>query len=193
MEVDCIHISLLKLQGNGFLIRPYQVGDEVSLQASLNDPLVYERLTNIPRPYTLADAKSWISQSTTVVTTNTKRVNFAIVVDGVVVGSVAFINVDIRQGNAQISVWVARRYWGQGLAVKALELLIAFGFEKLGLYRVSAFHVSDNEKSEHMLKKLGFQLEGVHKEEWRKLVGDRYKRFDSLHYALLRHQWKRKG
>jgi RimJ/RimL family protein N-acetyltransferase len=174
------------------MIRPYQGGDEVSLQASLNDHLVYERLTNIPRPYTITDARCWISQSTNFVTTNTRRVNFAVVIDGEVAGSVAFINVDMKQGNAQLSVWIARRYWGQGFAVKALKLLLAFGFQKLGLHRVSAFHVSDNQKSGHMLKKLGFILEGVHKEEWKKLVGDSYQRFDSLHYALLVHQWEQR-
>lgn len=192
MEADFLHMSLPVIEGNGFIIRPYQDGDEVSLQAALNDPKVYERLTNIPRPYTLTDAKYWISQSASTITLATKRINFAIIIANEVVGSVAFINVDIRQGNAQLSAWVAQRYWGQGLAVRALELLLAFGFQTLGLHRVSAFHVSDNEKSEHMLHKLGFSLEGVHKEEWKKPVGDTFKRFDSLHYALLVHEWEKR-
>jgi [ribosomal protein S5]-alanine N-acetyltransferase len=192
MEADFLHMSLPIIQGDGFSIRPYQDGDEVSLQAALNDPRVYERLTNIPRPYTLDDARWWISQSATTVTLATKRINFAIIIAHEVVGSVAFINVDMRQGNAQLSAWIAQRYWGQGLAVRALELLLQFGFQKLRLHRVSAFHVSDNEKSERMLQKLGFTLEGVHKEEWKKPVGDTFKRFDSLHYALLVHEWEKR-
>ena len=187
-----IVVLLPEISGSGFMLRPFRPGDEVSLQHSLDDPRVYERLTNIPRPYTLADAHKWVFTSTQVVGPDTRRINFAIIIDCEVAGSVAFINVDMRQGNAQLSAWIAQRYWGQGLATRALTLLLKFGFEALGLHRISAFHVSDNQKSERMLKKLGFTLEGTHREEWKKLVGDTYQRFDSLHYALLCHEWEKR-
>ena len=183
-------VPLPEILGSGFMLRPFRRGDQVSLQLSLNDPRVYERLTNIPRPYTLADAEGWLAISAKEVGPTTHRINFAIIIDGEVAGSVAFINVNMQQGNAQLSAWIAHRFWGQGLATRALRLLLQFGFETLGLHRVSAFHVSDNLKSEGMLTKLGFTLEGVHREEWKKLVGDTYQRFDSLHYALLCHEWQ---
>jgi RimJ/RimL family protein N-acetyltransferase len=185
-------VPLPEIHGSGFMLRPFRPGDETSLQQSLNDPRVYERLTNIPRPYTLADAEKWVGASMQSVGPETHRINFAIIIDGEVAGSVAFINVNMQQGNAQLSAWIAHRFWGLGLATRALTLLLQFGFETLGLHRVSAFHVSDNQKSEGMLLKLGFTLEGVHREEWKKLVGDTYHRFNSLHYALLCHEWQKR-
>ncbi len=189
-EAFCKPLPLIL--GDGFVIRPYRPSDAGSLHYSLNDPFVYERLTNIPRPYKLSDAQRWVDESAVSVTAQSRRVNFAIIIDGEVAGSVSFINVNFAQGNAQLSVWVAHRYWGQGLATKALALLLEYGFTELGLYRVSAFHVADNQKSERMLIKLGFQLEGVHREEWKKCVGDSWQRFDSLHYALLKREWEQR-
>jgi len=184
-------VSLPKIEGEGFCIRAFNEGDAPSLHRVLNDQEVTERLTNIPYPYNFFDATRWIHSTSTVVTEDSTRVNFAIDIEGEIAGSVSFIKVDMQQENAQLSVWIARKYWKQGLAGKALKLLVEFGFEQMGLYRVSAFHVADNFKTQHLMTTLGFTLEGTHRKEWKKLVDGEYQRFDSLHYALLRDEWER--
>ena len=188
LETDAVLIPVLS--GDGFIIRPFQSSDRHSLQSALNDPLVTQRLTNIPQPYTYADAWNWICHSDKLVQENSKRVSFAIIIDDQVAGSVSFINFYMLQQNVQLSIWVVRKHWGKGIAGKAIKLLLQFGFEKLGLYRVFAFYVEDNIKSKSMLKKLGFQVEGVHRKEWKKLVDGEWKRFDSVHCSLLKPEWE---
>lgn len=183
-------LQLPEIKGEGFLIRPFTSEDAPSLASALNDKAVTERLTNIPYPYEFWDATRWIASTTQVVTMDSTRVNFAIIVDGRVAGSVSFIDLKMQQNNAQISVWVARRFWKQGLATKALELLIAFGFVQMELFRIFAFCVADNEKSQKMLTRLGFTQEGVHRLEWKKEVDGVEHRFDSLHFSLLHPEWE---
>lgn len=185
--------TLPKITGDGFVLRPFQPEDAPSLQKALDDPLVSERLTNIPYPYEMWDAVRWIQSTTQVVTDGSRRVNFAIIVDGEVAGSASFIDVKMQQNNAQLSVWVARRFWQKGLATKALEALITFGFQHMGLFRIFAFCVSDNEKTQKMLARLGFTQEGVHRLEWKKEVNGVGQRFDSLHFSLLYPEWKERN
>jgi len=184
------NVPLSLIEGEGFVLRPFVPEDAESLARALNNPVVTERLTNIPYPYDYWMALRWIHSTSVVALADAKNVNFAIIIDGQVAGSVSFINMDRQQQNAQISVWIAEEYWGQGLATKALQLLLRFGFEELDLHRLFAFYVADNEKSDGMLGKLGFEKEGVHREEWKKWVDGRWQRFDSVHCSLLKPDWE---
>lgn len=183
-------LSLPKVLGDRCMLRAFTEADAFSLCRALHNPSVTERLTNIPYPYTMTDARSWIASTSSVVTADTDRISFVIDVGGAVAGSVSFINLNLQQESAQISVWVAQPYWGQSLATEALQLLVWFGFRVLQLYRVTAFHVADNSRTEHLMDKLGFVCEGVHKDEWRKIVDGVPQRFDSLYYRLLRPEWE---
>jgi ribosomal-protein-alanine N-acetyltransferase len=59
---------------------------------------------------------------------------------------------------------LARAYWRQGIMTEALSAILQFGFEKLGLNRVEALVMLENTASVHLLRKLGFQEEGILKE-----------------------------
>jgi ribosomal-protein-alanine N-acetyltransferase len=50
--------------------------------------------------------------------------------------------------------------WRRGYAREASQLMIAFGFEKLGLHRIQAACGPDNLASQAMLERLGFEYEG---------------------------------
>jgi [ribosomal protein S5]-alanine N-acetyltransferase len=75
---------------------------------------------------------------------------------------------------------------GQGIATEAAGLLVRFGFEKLGLHRIFAFHHPDNIASERVLEKLGMQREGRLRENlfehgtWR----------DSVLHSVLENEWR---
>lgn len=47
------------------------------------------------------------------------------------------------------------------LATEALAAILAYGFSELGLHRVEAQTVADNEESVRLLDRLGFQREGT--------------------------------
>jgi [ribosomal protein S5]-alanine N-acetyltransferase len=74
-----------------------------------------------------------------------------------------------------LAFYLARQYWGQGLASEAASAFVKFGFEKLGLRKIVATVQAENRASAHILEKLKFGL------IWRE-QGPRT--FD--HFALLR-------
>jgi len=79
-----------------------------------------------------------------------------------------------------------RANWGQGYGYEAARLALAFAFDELNLYRVTATIFSYNERSIALFEKLGFQLEGRFREFLRR-AGERH---DMLLYGLLRREWE---
>lgn len=164
---------------SGFTLRPFCHGDASSLQQNINNPKVARRVSNIPYPYTIERAHEWINAMESWIGTSSKRVDFAIDIDGDVVGSVAFINLDGHK--AQVSYWLGEAYWGRGIITEAVQKLIAFGFEEMKLVRIFAYVYHHNKASMRVLEKAGFGCEGVHRKEWFK-DGEYY---DSHYYAVV--------
>jgi NAD+ kinase len=176
-------LPLPTVLGSGFVLRAFRLGDEVSLQKYMNDERVARDVTHIPFPYTLEHADAWVNQTSLMATSDSTRVDFVIDIDGEVAGSVAFINVDGHK--AQVSMWVSPRYWRRGIATAALKLLVQFGFARLGLVRIYAYHYTENQKTGGVLEKAGFHYEGTHAKEWRKELNGEVRLFDSNYYSIV--------
>ncbi len=64
---------------------------------------------------------------------------------------------NIHKGvTAETGYWVAKEFQGKGYATEATNAAIRYGFHALGLKDVTAGYYDDNEKSRHVLEKLGF-------------------------------------
>lgn len=57
----------------------------------------------------------------------------------------------------QIGYWIAHPYWGQGLVPEAVEELLRWQFQEMGVQRVWCAHSPENEKSRRVQKKCGFR------------------------------------
>lgn len=75
--------------------------------------------------------------------------NFTIVVDGIIVGSVAKF---VMEGNSEITYWIDKKYWGKGVASYALKYLLEIEDSRPIFARV-AF---DNFGSQKVLEKCRF-------------------------------------
>ncbi|MBK7851328.1 MAG: GNAT family N-acetyltransferase [Bacteroidetes bacterium] len=75
--------------------------------------------------------------------------NQTILLDNTIVGSVAKF---VMEGDPEITYWIDRKYWGQGIATKALSQLLAIETTRPIFGRV-AF---DNFGSQKVLEKCGF-------------------------------------
>ena len=90
-----------------------------------------------------------------------------------------------RHRSAELGFGLHHEARGRGLATEAARLIIDFGFQALGLHRVSAGHHPDNVASQRVVERLGMKYEGRLREnliahgQWR----------DSLVYAVLEHEW----
>lgn len=91
----------------------------------------------------------------------------------------------IRYGNsksATLGYWMSVHEAGKGHMQKAVPSLISYAFDTLGLERVEAATLPKNERSKHLLKKVGFIEEGYVR-EYLEING---KREDHLLFALLK-------
>ena len=59
---------------------------------------------------------------------------------------------------ANIGFYLARPFWGQGLATEAARAFVQYGFETLGLRRIVAGINAENVASISVVQKLGFSL-----------------------------------
>lgn len=59
---------------------------------------------------------------------------------------------------ANIAFYIARPYWGQGLATEAAGAFVQYGFETLGLRRIVAGINAENAASINVVRKLHFSL-----------------------------------
>ncbi len=169
------------LTAPGLLLRPWRSGDEEALVKFAGERAIWMNMRDLfPHPYTRAHADGWIALNRA--RTGPVR-HFAIEVDGLAIGSCGFDALDDeRRITAEIGYWLARPYWGKGLATAALGRVTQYAFERFPLERLQA-HVYDwNPASARVLEKCGYTLEG----RLRRTVIKDDRVGDALVYARLR-------
>lgn len=77
------------------------------------------------------------------------------------IGSISATKVDDRTGTATVGYCIGRRWWGQGITAEALEAVIAFFFEEVGMNCVTACHDPRNPNSGKVMRKCGMTREGT--------------------------------
>jgi len=102
-----------------------------------------------------------------------------------VIGTCTLLNIDLTHRRAELGIALARSAWGCGYATEALELLIGFAFQTLGLHRLEADIDPENERSLRLFESQGFVREGHLRERWHHLGELR----DTILLGLLRREW----
>jgi len=64
------------------------------------------------------------------------------------------------EDQTELGYWIARPFWGRGIATEAARALIENGRESLRVKRFVAGHFTDNPASGQVLRKLGFRSTG---------------------------------
>ena len=72
------------------------------------------------------------------------------------------------------------------IGTEAVKLILEYGFNNIGLERISANTLEQNKATQRVLEKLGFTLEGTE----RKAVYFAGKKWDRLNYAILKEEFK---
>jgi ribosomal-protein-alanine N-acetyltransferase len=105
---------------------------------------------------------------------------------GQMVGTCGYYGFHGWHRRAGIGYELARSVWKRGIMTEALRGIIQFGFERIGLNRIEAVVMPENEGSVRLLGGLGFQQEGVLREyeNW----GGRGC-IDLLMFSLLRREY----
>jgi len=86
------------------------------------------------------------------------------------IGTCGFHNYDKKNNAAEIGYDLSFTYWKKGYMFEALTKMLTFGLENLGLNRIYAYVYISNVRSNMLLEKLGFKLEGVIRDKRHKPV-----------------------
>ncbi|WP_353626312.1 GNAT family protein [Bacillus sp. JCM 19041] len=77
------------------------------------------------------------------------------------IGTVGFHLWSPNHGRAEIGYELIPSYWNNGFVSEAINKVIEYGFIKMKLHRVGAVVFVENDASTKLLKKIGFEKEGM--------------------------------
>lgn len=108
--------------------------------------------------------------------------------DGVLSGSVFFHSVDLQDQRAEIAIGLHDpAKLGQGIGTRAMRLLMAHGFDTMGLNRIGLRYLDGNARAAGCYAKLGFVQEGRLRE--RACIGGVFK--DDIQMSCLAREFIR--
>ncbi|MFR0822223.1 MAG: GNAT family N-acetyltransferase [Clostridia bacterium] len=102
-----------------------------------------------------------------------------------VIGTIGLIEDSKRENHKakMLGYAISEAYWGRGIMTEASKAVIEYGFKHMGLEVISAYCYPFNERSKKVLRKCGFEYEGVLRQAEKLYDGHVY---DLICYSLLR-------
>ncbi len=132
-----------------------------------------------------SDTLNFIRRSLVAATAGTQY-HYALLLDGELIGVVAFNEIDKMDRCATIGYWLAKSKMGKGYMTAAVKALMDKGFQQLELNRIQARVATSNYPSQAVCDRLGLKKEGVLRQaEW---LYDYY--VDLTMNSILRSEWK---
>jgi len=129
-------------------------------QQALNDPAVRRGL-GTSDPLTMADEESFYEN----VVVESDDIHLLVCSADGPAGICGLNNLDATHGTAKLGYWIASEHHGNGYATAAARLLVDYGFREQRLHKVYADTFAFNEASQRVLEKVGFEREGVHRDQ----------------------------
>ena len=177
---DRVALSATGLTDGVVTLRPAADSDVLAIVEACRDPAI-QRYTTVPSDYREADAWEWLERSERGRAAGT---DFPLLVvdaaDGSLLGSVGVHDLD-DQGRCRVGYWVAAPARGRGVASRALRLLCGWAFEELGVARIELHVEPENETSQRVAERVGFEQEGL----LRSFMEVSGARRDMLSYSLI--------
>ncbi|WP_241156777.1 GNAT family protein [Bacillus sp. FJAT-42376] len=99
-----------------------------------------------------------------------------------IIGTIGFNAWSPKHKRAEIGYEIHPDQWRKGYTYEAVSKVIEYGFGEFGLTRIGAVVFMDNDASNYLLKKAGFQQEGI----LREYMYQNGKAYDTYVYSLLR-------
>ncbi|EXF83890.1 acetyltransferase [Colletotrichum fioriniae PJ7] len=181
-------------------IRPYHKTDAAALSTAANSSSVSRYLRDsFPRPYTLADAESWIALNSSDGGAPVYNWVIACPETGRPMGSIGLVpGKDVYARGYELGYWLGEGDWGKGVMGCVVPAFVRWVFEGMGggeededgrrrIERVWAGVFEANKGSQKVLEKSGFVFEGRAR---RAVVRDEVV-MDELLYSVIRDDLKK--
>jgi RimJ/RimL family protein N-acetyltransferase len=164
-DIPVLSALPLEIAGSKFRLRPVTLGDVDALWPYVSDPALPVHMSWAPhasREVTTAFIQAQVDglAAGTIV-------NWAIEIDGKAAGLIALAGIrwqfstDWRVDRAELGYWIGPAFWGQGIMSEAAMAATKFGFETLGLHKITIGHMEGNEASQRIIEGLGFRYVGL--------------------------------
>jgi len=169
----------MELVSGDIRLRPFRLSDADKLTEMANNIKISRNLRDgFPHPYTHEDAVTFIRHCLDM----PRDTFFAIEFRGEHVGNISLSPCqDVYRKSAEIGYFIAEPFWNKGIASAAVNIIIQFGFNNLGMMRIQTGVYEYNPASQRVLEKCGFVKEGVFKKAIYKEGG----LWDEVRYAIL--------
>lgn len=162
-------------EGEQIELRPIEETDLDFLQRLINDPRVRPGLGSSV-PINGQEEQEWYDSLS-----EDDNVHLLICVDGEAVGSIGYWVKQQDWGSAELGYSLDPAAWNNGYMTDAVRELCAYGFEERRLHKMIARAYETNPASQRVLEKVGFEREGVLRDE--AFVQGEY--VDMYRYGLL--------
>lgn len=148
------------LRTSRLTLRPLQAEDAAVFHRLINDWEICARLPDAPFPYPAALAVEWIEAAAQ--DREARRAEqFALVkTDTSEILGVAGLRLAKGQKSAELGYWLGKAYWNKGYGLEAAQRLTEWGFAVLPVEQIVAVVAADNDVSERILRRLGFEPTG---------------------------------
>jgi RimJ/RimL family protein N-acetyltransferase len=142
---------------NGLVLRPLTATDVPTLVAAYSDQDIQQwhvaSLTEL-------EAAEWIASRPELWRAET-LVNWAVIIDSIMVGRVGLKSIDLDQGTGEITYWILAEHRRKAYAKRAVGAITDWAFNDLGLHRIELTHSTRNTASCRVAETSGFRLEGT--------------------------------
>ncbi len=161
-------LAFAPLATERLILRPWAASDAPELHRLINDWEVIRTLSVVPFPYPPALAAEWIEATQAQLEAGTR---FDLAITGregpveTLLGC-AGLKIDAARRTGSLGYWVARRFWGHGVATEAARRLCRWALANLDIEGLEASVAETNEASARVLARIGFRETGTGTEFW---------------------------
>lgn len=170
------------LSGDRVTLRTVEEDDVPFIQRHSNDPRVRVPMT-FTGPSNEAQSQEHYEEQ---FVEDDDSVHLLLCRDEEPVGLVMLFRINRRIGWGELACWLAPEYHGEGYASEGLSLFLDHVFDQLHLHRVRARAIVENGPSRGILESLGFEQEGILRDE-KYVLGEHQ---DVALYGLLEDEWR---
>ncbi|MGE7843330.1 GNAT family N-acetyltransferase [Lysinibacillus sp. NPDC093712] len=158
--------NVVSIQGGKCYVRTFQEKDAQSLMGLVSrNKYFWSTYEPLQRPeYYTVDAQYKKIQESLYLMNSKREYTFGIYELGTnnLIGHISLYAIKrLPYSSAFVGYAMDEIYVGKGIVTEAVDLVVQFAFEQIGLHRVEAYVSTENNASIRVLEKSGFQREGL--------------------------------
>ena len=171
------------LSAEEFLLRELTEDDLAAISSIWGSSKVTEKMSSGPLSHDDSVQMLYVLRS---LWDNDAGIRWGVELGGRLIGTCGFHNVNKGARRGELGYELDYEFWGRGYMRRALCPVLGYGFERMKLQRIEAFLNVDNERSEGLLKRLGFLKEGTLRDYALTPKG----LIDQNCFSLLKREWE---